>query len=100
MDQRFAPARSDPPRGSSCPGDIHDLCELNRYRRKAAQMRAAVAFADKIEISVWHMLTDGTLYRELGAAFLDKMDRERTEKHLLPRLIIMGFEVRPLERAA
>jgi hypothetical protein len=29
-------------------------------------MRAAVAIAHKILVSIWHMLTDGTFYQDLG----------------------------------
>lgn len=74
-----------------------------KYRRLAARrgkMRAAVAIAHKILVSVWHMLTDGTFYQDLGAGYLDRQDRERTSKHLVRRLAAMGFNVQLQEKAA
>ena len=67
-----------------------------KYRRLSARrgkLRAAVAIAHKILVSVWHMLSNGTFYHELGAGFLDRLDRQRTAKHLVRRLVRMGFEV-------
>lgn len=46
------------------------------------------------------MLTDGTFYQDLGAGFLDRLDRERTSKHLVRRLAAMGFDVQLQEKAA
>jgi transposase len=74
-----------------------------KYRRLTARrgkMRAAVAVAHKILVSIWHMLTDGTFYQDLGAGFLDRLDRERTSKHLVRRLAAMGFDVQLQEKAA
>ena len=74
-----------------------------KYRRLAARrgkLRAAVAIAHKIIVSIWHMLTDGTVYRDLGADFLDRQDRTRTAKHLVRRLAAMGYDVQLLEKAA
>ena len=56
-------------------------------------MRAAVAIAHKILVSIWHMLTDGTFYQDLGAAFLDRLDRTRTVSHLVRRLSSLGYTV-------
>ena len=74
-----------------------------KYRRLTARrgkMRAAVAVAHKILVSIWHMLTDVTFYQDLGAGYLDRMDRDRNAKHLLRRLANMGFEVQLPEKAA
>jgi len=74
-----------------------------KYRRLAARrgkMRAAIAIAHKILVSIWHMLRDGTFYQDLGAGYLDKLDRERTSKHLVRRLANMGFEVQLQQKAA
>jgi transposase len=74
-----------------------------KYRRLTARrgkMRAAIAIAHKILVSVWHMLNDGTFYQDLGAGFLDRLDRERTAKHLVRRLAAMGFDVQLQQKAA
>jgi transposase len=74
-----------------------------KYRRLAARrgkMKAAVAIAHKIIIAIWHMLRDGTVYQDLGAGYLDTLDRTRNAAHLLRRLQNMGFDVRIQEAAA
>jgi transposase len=63
-------------------------------------MKAAVAIAHKILVSVWHMLSTGTFYQDLGAGFLDKLDRTRNARHLVRRLTNMGFEVQLTQTAA
>lgn len=74
-----------------------------KFRRLAARrgkMKAAVAIAHKILVSIWHMLNDGTFYQDLGAGFLDRLDRTRNAKHLVSRLTNMGFDVQLQDRAA
>jgi len=74
-----------------------------KYRRLTARrgkMRAAVAIAHKLLVSIWHMLSDGTFYQDLGAAYLDRIDRTRTARHLVRRLTTMGFDVQLQQRAA
>jgi transposase len=74
-----------------------------KFRRLAARrgkMKAAVAIAHKIIVSVWHMLTDGTFYQDLGAGYLDRLDRTRNARHLVRRLTSMGFDVQLTEQAA
>jgi transposase len=74
-----------------------------KYRRLSARrgkLRAAVAIAHKILVSIWHMLSDGTFYQDLGAAYLDRLDRTRTARNLVRRLAAMGFDVQLQEKAA
>jgi transposase len=74
-----------------------------KFRRLAARrgkMKAAVAVAHKILVSIWHMLTDGTFYQDLGAGYLDRLDRTRNARHLVRRLTSMGFDVQLTEQAA
>jgi transposase len=74
-----------------------------KYRRLTARrgkMKAAVAIAHKILISIWHMLSDGTFYQDLGVGYLDSLDRTRNARHLVRRLANMGFEVQLREKAA
>jgi hypothetical protein len=46
------------------------------------------------------MLSTGTFYQDLGAGFLDKLDRTRNARHLVRRLTNMGFEVQLTQTAA
>ena len=46
------------------------------------------------------MLSDGTFYQDLGAAYFDRLDRTRTARKLVGRLAAMGFDVHLQEKAA
>lgn len=71
-----------------------------RLRVRRGSMRASVAVGHTMLVAIYHMLNDGTEYQDLGAAHLDRMDRDRSAKHLLRRLEDMGFEVQLTEKAA
>ena len=67
-----------------------------KYRRIAARRgpkRAAVAVAHKIAIAIYHMLRDGTEYRDLGPTHLDEVNKARTAHRLLQRLRALGYDV-------
>jgi len=71
-----------------------------RLTARRGRMRAAVAIAHKLLVAIWHMLSDGTFYQDLGADYLDRVDRARTAKHLVRRLDHLGFDVQLTEKAA
>ena len=63
-------------------------------------MRAAVAIGHKILVSVWHMLSGRSDYRELGPDYLDQLTHQRTANRLTSRLRAMGYEVQITPKAA
>jgi len=65
------------------------------YRLKARRgyRRAIVAIAHKILIAVYHMLSSGSHYKDLGDNYLDLIDRSRVKSQLVRRLQRMGYEV-------
>lgn len=74
-----------------------------KYRRLAARrgkMRAAVAIAHKILVAVYHILSKGCGFRELGAGYLDQLHHQRTANNLTARLRAMGYEVQITAKAA
>jgi transposase len=74
-----------------------------KYRRLAARrgkLRAAVAVAHKILVAIWHMLSTGTPYQDLGVDYLDRLDRTRTARHLVRRLNAIGYDVQLQAKAA
>jgi transposase len=81
-------------------GGTHLAEKYRRLTARRGKMPAAVAIADKMLVSIWHMLTDGTFCQDLGAGYLDRLDRDRTAKHLLRRLTAMGYDVQLQETAA
>jgi hypothetical protein len=42
---------------------------------------------------VWHLLTKGTTYHELGAAYLDRRDKDRIAQRHLHLLAQLGYRV-------
>ncbi len=46
------------------------------------------------------MLTDGAFYHDLGADYLDRLDRTRTAKDLVRRFDHLGFDVQLTKKAA
>ncbi len=76
-----------------------------QYRRIAARRgakRAAVAVAHSIIEIVYHLLSTGEVYHDLGATYFDERDRRVIERRLVHRLERLGFDVTitPKESAA
>ena len=64
-----------------------------RLKARRGYLRAAVAIAHKILKAVHVMLSTGTDYRELGAAYLDASDARRVAGNLIRRLERLGYDV-------
>jgi transposase len=71
-----------------------------RLASRRGKSRAAVALGRTILQMAYHMLQRGEEYRELGATYLDQLDRERTAKRLVKRLQAMGYIVNVKEQSA
>ena len=60
-----------------------------RYHRLAARRgkkRAIVAIAHSILVSIWHMLSRGVVYKELGAEYFNQRNKEAKVKYLTRQL--------------
>lgn len=67
-----------------------------QFRRLAARRgkkRAAVAVAHSILVIAYHLLRDGTEYRELGGDYFDKRNQEQLQRTLVKRLEGLGLKV-------
>jgi transposase len=67
-----------------------------QYRRLAARRgraKAAVAVSHSILIIFYHVLTEGTVYCDLGANYFDERDRQAVERRLVHRLEGLGYTV-------
>jgi transposase len=71
------------------------------YRVKARRGHkcAVLAIGHKILVSAYHMLRDGTDYRDLGETYLDQRDADQVAQQLVRRLNTIGYEV-TLKKAA
>jgi len=71
-------------------------CLAAQYRRLAARRgksRAAVAVGHTILVVAFHLLRDGTTYRDLGPTYFDQLDRQHVERRLVHRLHDLGYRV-------
>ncbi len=67
-----------------------------QFRRLAARRgkkKAAVAVGHTILTIVYHLLTEGTSYQDLGVQYFDERDRQRVERRLVHRLEALGYTV-------
>jgi transposase len=67
-----------------------------QYRRLATRRgraKAAVAVAHSILIIAYHVLTEGTVYCDLGGNYFDERDRQAVERRLVHRLQGLGYTV-------
>lgn len=67
-----------------------------QFRRLAARRgkkRAAIAVAHSILVIAYHMLQNGTEYRDLGGDYFDKRNKDRLQHSLVKRLEGLGLEV-------
>jgi len=75
----------------------------SKYHRIAArtgQMKAIVAVAHAMLVAIYHMLSNKQAYRDLGADFFQRRDRQRLKESLTRRLENLGFEVEIRPRMA
>jgi transposase len=65
------------------------------YRLKARRgaKKAAIAVAASVLTAAYHMIKDGTFYRDLGADHLVKHDAAKTAAKLAKRIKDLGYEV-------
>src|SRR5215217_1125792 len=67
-----------------------------QYRRLATRRgraRAAIAVGHSILVIAYHLLTEGAVYRDLGANYFDERDRQAVERRLVHRLEGLGYTV-------
>jgi transposase len=77
-------------------GHAKDSFLASRFRRLAARRgkkRACVAVGHSILKIVYHMLKEGTRYRDLGGSYFDRLDPERLTRYLVRRLERLGHTV-------
>ncbi len=67
--------------------------KFHRLRARMGAKKAAVAIAHKILVAAFHMLQRATAFADLGAEYLDRVDKHRTAKRLVRRLDALGYAV-------
>ncbi len=67
--------------------------QFRRLAKRRGDKRAIIAVAHSILTIVYHLLKDGTLYEDLGAAYFDQLEPEKRARYHLRRLAELGYEV-------
>jgi transposase len=74
--------------------------KFHRLRARMGAKKAAVAVAHRILVAAFHMLQRAVAFADLGADYLDRVDKHRTAKRLVRRLGALGYEVTLRPKAA
>ena len=76
--------------------------QYHRIARRRGKKKAIVAVAHSILVIAYHLLKEGTTYRDLGHDYFDKRDTARLQQRLIARLESLGLRVtvEPLPQAA
>ena len=83
-------------RAAVCAAKAKGTYYKEKYYRLKARLgakRAAMAIAHKILVAVFHILAEGTEFRELGPAHLDRLHKHRVTEGLVRRLDALGYQV-------
>jgi transposase len=68
----------------------------SKYYKLKARLgggKATLALAHKLLVAIYHILTNGTPYRDLGEHYLDTLNTQRTANRYIQRLKNLGFVV-------
>jgi transposase len=74
--------------------------KFHRLRARMGAKKAAVAIAHKILVAVFHMLQRAVAFADLGADYLDRLDKHRMARRLVRRLGALGYDVMLRPKAA
>jgi transposase len=75
--------------------------QYSRIARRREPNKAAVAVANSMMSTIWHLLTNGALYQDPGADYLERRHDPVVEaKRLARRIEALGFEVSLNQTAA
>jgi transposase len=78
--------------------DSYLAAQYQRLRPRRGHKKALGAVKHTILTNLWHMLSTGQLYHDLGADYFHKRDPERITKRLVARLESLGHKVTLEER--
>lgn len=67
--------------------------QFHRLRACRGAKKAIIGVAASMLSAVWHMLRDGTVWHDLGAAHFDQADATKTAHRLIRRLQQIGYTV-------
>lgn len=82
--------------------DKYYKAQYNRIATRRGKKKALLAVGHSLLIVVYHLLTRGTSYEDLGSNHFDERDREAVQRRCVRRLERLGYTVSlaPVNRAA
>jgi transposase len=79
--------------------DSYPAAQYRRLVRRRGKKKAAVAVAHSLLVIIYHLLTSGAAYRDLGHDYFDRLDRDALERRHVRGLERLGYKV-ALEQVA
>lgn len=79
--------------GASRSNGTYLQAQYFRIKARRGSKKAAIAVAASIITAVWHMLSYGTLYNDLGPNYFVTRDKAKAAKSLVKRLEQLGYTV-------
>jgi transposase len=73
--------------------DSHLAALFRRIRARRGEQKAIMALAHELLTILFHVLRDGTVYRELGADHYDQQNKPKVTRKLVERLQRLGYYV-------
>ena len=79
--------------------ESHLSALYRRVRSRRGEQKAILAVAHQLLIIVFHIIRDGSVYRELGASHYDQQNKPKVTRKLIERLQRLGYYVtlQPIE---
>ena len=75
------------------PKDSYLQAQFYRIKARRGPKKAIVAVAASILTAIYHMLKDGTMYKDLGRDHFDRRSTDRQKRRLVKRLADLGYSV-------
>ena len=73
--------------------DTYLSARFRQIAKRRGKKRAIIAVAHSILIIAYHMLAEGTEYKDLGGDYFDRLNPERQKRYFLRRLQQLGYQV-------
>ena len=71
--------------------DGHRRAQFQRLRQRRGPKKAVCAVAASMLAAIWHMLRDGTFWRDLGPNHFHRRSPEQQAQHLARQITKLGF---------
>ena len=73
--------------------DTYLVAQYYRLARRKGKRRAVMAVAHSVLVIVYHVVREKKSHQELGAAYFDRLDTQRTQRYYVQRLEQLGYAV-------